>query len=152
MPTQPEERQRLAALMDDRRLQLGMRWQQVADVGGISLRALNNARSGDREIRPLTRRGIEKGLQWAPGFIERYLSGAPADPGGARWDEKPQDEAWRPHPDDYPADLPDDVRLRHIGRTPGMPEADRRELITWIIDRRAEVRGGEGPRRHADAG
>lgn len=145
MPTQPEERQRLAALMDDRRLQLGMRWQQVADIGGISLRALNNARTGDREIRPLTRRGIEKGLQWAPGFIERFLSGAPADPGSARWDEGRQG-------DGYPADYPDDPRLRHLWRTPGMTEADRRELIDLIIQRWAEVRGdGEGPRRQANA-
>lgn len=75
MPTQPEERRQLARDMEKRRLELGLRWQEVADAGRVSLRALNNARTGDREIRPLTRQGIEKGLRWELGSIELILSG-----------------------------------------------------------------------------
>jgi hypothetical protein len=82
MPEQTQARQRLAAAMDERRLELGMRWQDVAAAGGVSLRAINNARTGDKDIRPLTRHGIEKGLEWAPGTIGRILSGrrAPREP------------------------------------------------------------------------
>ena len=81
MTTQPSARARLAALMDERRLELRLTWQDVADRGGISLRALANARTGDAEIRPLTQAGIEGGLQWERGSVARILAGGDPVPG-----------------------------------------------------------------------
>lgn len=75
MATQPKARRRLAALMDERRTKLRLTWQEVAERGGVSLRALANARTGDSEIRPLTQAGIEAGLSWGQGSVERVLAG-----------------------------------------------------------------------------
>jgi hypothetical protein len=125
MPTQPEERRRLAALMDERRLELGMRWQEVADAGGVSLRALNNARTGDREIRPLTRYGIEKGLKWARGSIERVLSGSGETPGGGD----------RRDPVPPPGD--EDEALRQIMEDERLPIETRRAFVALAKAMRA---------------
>lgn len=75
MAPQSEARRRLAALMDERRLELRLTWQEVAERGGVSLRAIANARTGNVEIRPLTQAGIEAGLDWGQGTIERVLAG-----------------------------------------------------------------------------
>jgi hypothetical protein len=78
--TRPEARRRLAALMEERRLDLGLRWQDVveaADAAGfkVSLKALHSVRTGNAGIRPLTRRAIEAGLQWEHGSIQRIEDG-----------------------------------------------------------------------------
>lgn len=78
MASQSEARRRLAALIDQRRLDLRLTWQDVAERGGVSLRALANARTGDSEIRQLTQAGIEAGLQWEPGSVARVLEGGDA--------------------------------------------------------------------------
>lgn len=117
MPTQPEERRRLAAAMDERRLELGMRWQDVAAAGDVSLRAINNARTGDRDIRPLTRYGIEKGLRWTPGTIERVLSGRRPEP-----EDEDEDDA-RPGP------APEEDALRQIMEDERLPLEVRRGMV-----------------------
>lgn len=61
--------------MEDRCLELRLRWQDVANAGNVSLRALQSARLGTAEIRPLTQRGIEDGLRWPPGYIQAVLDG-----------------------------------------------------------------------------
>jgi hypothetical protein len=73
--------------MDQRRLDLRLTWQDVAERGGVSLRALANARTGDSQIRPLTQAGIETGLQWEDGAVGIILAGGdpvprPASPPG----------------------------------------------------------------------
>jgi len=75
MPIPTEARRRLAAFMEERRTELRMRWQDVAAAGRISLKALHAARTGTSGIRPLTQRGIEDGLRWAPGSVQAILSG-----------------------------------------------------------------------------
>ncbi len=70
MPTDPEARRRLGELMDQRRLELGLRWQDVAEAGGVSLKALHSARTGNASIRPLTQQAIENGLRWEHGSIQ----------------------------------------------------------------------------------
>ncbi len=75
MASQSEARQRLAELMDKRRLELRLTWQEVAEHGAVSLRALANARTGDSEIRPLTQAGIEAGLSWESGSVGIILAG-----------------------------------------------------------------------------
>jgi hypothetical protein len=75
MPSTNEARKKLAALMEERRTELRLRWQDVAEAGQVSLRALQAARTGTAEIRPLTQRGIEDGLQWPAGYIQSVLEG-----------------------------------------------------------------------------
>jgi hypothetical protein len=72
-PITPEARKRLAEAMEDRREELGLRWQDVAAAGGVSLKTLHSARTGDSGIAPLTRHGIEVGLQWERKTVLRIL-------------------------------------------------------------------------------
>lgn len=78
MSTLPDARRRLAALMEDRRVELGLRWQDVADAATaagfkVSLKTLHSVRAGTADVRPLTRRGIEVGLQWEAGSVQAIL-------------------------------------------------------------------------------
>jgi hypothetical protein len=71
----PEARERLASLMDDRRLELGLRWRDVAEAGGVSYEALRDVRNGSGGIRRLTEHAIETGLRWEAGSVRRILDG-----------------------------------------------------------------------------
>ena len=75
MPKKPDtRRRRLADEMDNRRRQLGLRWQDVADAGDLSLKTLYSARQPDgAAIAPLTQRKIEIGLRWEHGSVRRIL-------------------------------------------------------------------------------
>ena len=76
MPITKAARQQLAAEMDKRRLELRLTWHEVAERGGISLRALSSARIGPGNIRPLTRRRIDQGLRWLEGAgVDNLLTG-----------------------------------------------------------------------------
>ena len=91
MSTRPDARRRLAELMEQRRLDLGLLWQGVADAAvaagfKLSLKTLHSVRAGTAGIRPLTQRAIEAGLQWEQGSIGRILTDgdpAPAAPAPA---------------------------------------------------------------------
>jgi hypothetical protein len=73
-------RQRLARIMDERRRFLRLTWDQVADRGSISYETIRQVRSGSQEIRGLTKRGIEIGLGWTPGSLDRALEGGTPTP------------------------------------------------------------------------
>jgi hypothetical protein len=80
MPSSPDARHRLADLMEHRRRELRLRWEDVARDGGVSQRALQSARLGTAEIRPLTQRGIEDGLRWPSGYVQDVLDGKEPGP------------------------------------------------------------------------
>lgn len=75
MPSPLDARHRLAELMEHRRRELRLRWEDVASAGKVSQRALQSARTGTAEIRPLTQRGIEDGLRWPQGYVQDILDG-----------------------------------------------------------------------------
>lgn len=75
MAISDDARARLADEMDDRRVQLGLTWRQVASLGLISYETLRAARKGKGDIASLTRAAIEKGLRWAPGSVSAVLDG-----------------------------------------------------------------------------
>lgn len=81
----PAPRERLAQVMEDRRGELGLRWQDVAAAGGISVRAVQLARdpaAGEPGLRTLE--GIDRGLRWEPGSARAFLrSGRDPVPAGA---------------------------------------------------------------------
>ena len=82
MPITPDSRRRLATLMEERRAELRLRWRDVADLGGVSYEVIRAVRNGTGEIRTLTQRGIEDGLQWAPGSVRAVLEGGDPRPAG----------------------------------------------------------------------
>src|ERR1017187_678062 len=84
MPISPEARQRLRDLIDHRRLELRLRWQDVATAGGISLKALHSVRTGNAGIAAPTRGGIEDGLRWQSGSVDSILEGGDPTPLGSR--------------------------------------------------------------------
>jgi hypothetical protein len=76
MPMTPEARKRLADLMNNRRVELDLRWQDVAEAADLSLKTLYSARQPDGgDISDLTQGKIENGLQWQRGSIERIANG-----------------------------------------------------------------------------
>ena len=77
MPITPEARQRLATRMEERRRELRLRWQDVAEDGQVSLKTLHSVRVGTGGIAALTETGIEDGLHWPRGTVARILD----DPG-----------------------------------------------------------------------
>lgn len=66
---------RLSEAMEKRRLELRMKWTQVADRADLSGAGLSAIRRGDRSPSPLTRARIEHALGWAPGSVEAILDG-----------------------------------------------------------------------------
>ena len=85
MSTGPDPRRRLAELMEERRLDLGLYWQDVVDAAiaagfKLSLKTLHSVRAGTAGIRPLTQRAIEAGLQWEHGSIQSIEDGGDPAP------------------------------------------------------------------------
>lgn len=75
MPNQLSPRERLAQHMEERRLDLDMRWADVARLAKVTTETLRQARQGEGEIRPTTRRGIERALLWEAGSVKAILAG-----------------------------------------------------------------------------
>ncbi len=83
MTAQDPGRQRLATAMNRRRAALGIRWQEVAQRGGISIPTLRRARNSDDPLTIDTIIAIERGLNWEEGHVEAILGGAPEPPASA---------------------------------------------------------------------
>jgi hypothetical protein len=73
--TEETVRQRLARLMDERREELGLHWNEVAEDAGITKEGLRSVRFEVRQIRPKTKRGLERALDWDAGSFDRILEG-----------------------------------------------------------------------------
>lgn len=80
MPEQTQERVRLDALMEERRIELGLRWRDLVERGGPTYETFRAIRHGTGEIRPLTKRAIEASLQWAYGSVDAILGGGDPEP------------------------------------------------------------------------
>jgi hypothetical protein len=80
MPARPAARQRLADLMERRRLDLGLTWREVAEAGNISYEVIRAIRNGNGQIRPLSKRGIEVGLKWEAGSVQAILDDGDPQP------------------------------------------------------------------------
>jgi hypothetical protein len=75
MPDDSTSEHRLARLMNERRLDLGLRWEEVAGVIGITEGGLRALRRDGSVPRELTQRGIEKALRWQRGSVLRIIDG-----------------------------------------------------------------------------
>ncbi len=68
-------RRRLARLMAERRDELGLYWNDVAERAGLTKEGLRTVRGGVGTMRPPTKRGIETALRWTRGSVDRILEG-----------------------------------------------------------------------------
>ncbi|WP_267898993.1 helix-turn-helix domain-containing protein [Thermomonospora amylolytica] len=66
--------------MDERRAELGLDWQEVADQAGITREGLRRIRRGTGKMRAKTMRGIERALRWKPGSIDAILAWGDPNP------------------------------------------------------------------------
>ncbi|MER7213530.1 MULTISPECIES: hypothetical protein [Streptosporangium] len=96
--TDAAARSRLAQLMDERRVQLGLTWNQVADRANLTKEGLRTVRTGTRKIMPLTKGGIEVALAWQQGSVDAILAGGTPEevPPSARAPEAPADNLAAP--------------------------------------------------------
>lgn len=67
--------ERLNELMNERRVELGLRWATVAELAGITAPTLGAFRKGSNPPSDLTKRGVEKALEWQAGSIDAILLG-----------------------------------------------------------------------------
>lgn len=74
-PAPREARARLDDLMEQRRLELGLSWRDVALRAGVAYETVRAARAGDGGISPLTASGLERALGWQAGSVKRILDG-----------------------------------------------------------------------------
>lgn len=65
--------------MDERRGELALTWQQVADLAGVSTETLYRAAAG-RAMRTKTKKAIERALQWRAGSIDAVAAGGQPRP------------------------------------------------------------------------
>lgn len=128
-------RQRLARLMDERRSDLGLTWNEVADKAGITREGLRRMRTGTGHIRSLTKRGIERALQWTSGSVDRILAGGEPNivhEASARL--SPTDDALERF---LARPVPTDEELQQSGLQPETVEALmalRRRIERWAKD------------------
>jgi transcriptional regulator with XRE-family HTH domain len=68
--------------MDERRQALGMTWAEVASDAKITVETLRAVRRGNNQPSALTKRGLERALQWQSGSIDQLLKGGDPIPSG----------------------------------------------------------------------
>lgn len=84
----PEPHEQLDDAMNGRRIQLHMKWRDVAAGAGISYEALRAIRRGESKPAELTARAIDEALRWVPGGVRLAMAGGQPTPLEAQ-DERP---------------------------------------------------------------
>jgi hypothetical protein len=70
------DRERLAATMQARRVNLDLQWKDVAKRMGMSEANLHRIRTGQISLTPDATAAIERALEWEGGSVQKILSGA----------------------------------------------------------------------------
>ncbi|MEO3976347.1 hypothetical protein [Streptomyces sp. CAU 1734] len=86
---------RLDRVMDERRVDLGLTWREVAVAAKVSYEALRAIRKGEVTASALTKRGIDQALRWEPGGVDAVQAGrdpVPLDVGAPGEPAPGQDE------------------------------------------------------------
>lgn len=161
-------RERFAELMDRRREELGLLWNDVAERAGLTKEGLRTLRAGTGKMRAPTKRGLETALGWKRGSIDRYLEsdGDPAALEPVPIDVTVQGPAGRivtrasagsittqePPPDagvDFIVHMPDgsamSVQIKQHGHDSGHVSEMAQVIAHWANDQGGTaVIGGEG--------
>lgn len=85
----------LGAAMDDARLELGLRWSQVAKQVGMTPQNLLRIRKGDIAVTPLAGRSIELAFDWPRGRVEALEAQRTQPPDPAQFDGAPTEDIAR---------------------------------------------------------
>jgi hypothetical protein len=80
MPRDTAERTRLADAMDQRRIELGLRWEHIAEKSRISTTHLRKFRRGDAGISSVVEAALEDALQWEHGSMATIRDGGEPTP------------------------------------------------------------------------
>lgn len=80
MARDTDQRTRLAAEMDQRRIMLGLRWEHIAEKSRISTTHLRKFRRGDAGASLIVIAALEEALQWERGSVETILQGGRPTP------------------------------------------------------------------------
>jgi hypothetical protein len=78
-------RERLAGHIDRCRLELGLQWKELAAISKISaptLRRICDPKDFGRPVTDRSKAGIERGLRWRPGAVDRILAEPGYEPDG----------------------------------------------------------------------
>ena len=116
-------RARLAVAMNDRRLELNLRWADVSERGGPTGTTLRALRRGDpTEVAPLTRARIARALEWDRKYVDALLGDGPLP---------------------VPAESAEDAALRDVmyiirHESPQLTDHEREIALAWL--RRPEAR------------
>lgn len=129
--------ERLASLMNDRRLELDMKWDEVAAAARIKPPTLRAIRNGMNRPSDLTARGLDRALDWEPGSVEAILAGGEPTP------MQPQlrvSQVRLTAPAPPPLPVPTDDELRASGLAPETVEAllDMRRHVERLVAKRDE--------------
>jgi hypothetical protein len=101
--------------MDARRLDLKLRWNQVAAIAKVHEATLRAIRAGTNRPSQLTGRRLEDALQWSHGSIDSILNGGEPTPIGG------EDESRTPAQPDKIADAIE--ALRRVAEDPEASQA-----------------------------
>ncbi|MEU9349066.1 helix-turn-helix transcriptional regulator [Streptomyces sp. NPDC048278] len=71
----PEPHERLDEAMNHRRLELRLKWRDLANAAGITYEALRSIRRGESRPTEITARALDDVLRWAPGSVYAILGG-----------------------------------------------------------------------------
>ena len=140
MEAEDRARRHLSALMNARRADLRLRWDDVAARAEISVAHLRRVRGDQAPLTPFVAAAIEDALKWSRGSIERILQGG--EPTGtanlamsatlsatSSMTASADVESERPAiPDHPPPDLPRDLAARYGNLT-----ATERAIL-WLPD------------------
>ncbi len=74
MTADDEARRRLARAMDDRRVELRLKWTQVAQRADMSIAHLSRIRNNEAPLTDLAQANLEAALEWPRGAIGRILA------------------------------------------------------------------------------
>lgn len=79
--------------MDERRGELGLTWDQVAEIADVSSETLRRTAATDGStMRTTTKKGVERALRWGPDYARRISNGHPPIKVDAPAPQPPRDE------------------------------------------------------------
>jgi hypothetical protein len=135
----PARRSRLDALMNERRLSLGMTWREVARSAGVSYEAVRAVRRGPGGIAELTARQLDKALQWEPGSIAAIVAGEQGEPA----ELPPQPSVTDLPPDIVREGLADPVIAKHVRAIweDSVSRDQRLAMIRVLVEYRKRISG-----------
>lgn len=140
---------RLDALMDTRRLELGLRWKGVVERAGITHQTLLQLRKG-QPVADLTIARVEQALEWAPGSIAQIAEGGdpiPLPPPSPEPENAPRSGRYRPV--QVPEGLdPDDEDVQRI-QAMKLPPKKKFMYLLQLLEVIEENEQEGKPGRHA---